>query len=192
MSSEHRDWRTIRFLFHLNNQTCLRRWLYWNMKWPKEILFLRYLVVACHKLSQFNSRVFILDFTWNSCGLQEAKECTRNPGQSKCVTRETRYHVSIVELLILVINLQNQAAKLVRRPRTTLKILHFSGCHQLIKIQPGVFMTGLENILFIGRGSIIWNWGCSLSIFINQESHQGSSQRGTWTGYLKFTQFCNF
>ena len=29
-----------------------------------------------------------------ACRLQEAKKFSRNPGQSKCVTRETRRHVS--------------------------------------------------------------------------------------------------
>ena len=45
------------------------------------IYFWRYLTVASHKL-------------------QEAKKFLRNLGQFKCVTRETRYHVSIAELLI--------------------------------------------------------------------------------------------
>ena len=33
MSSDHSDGRTIRFFFHLNNQTLLYRWFYWNMRW---------------------------------------------------------------------------------------------------------------------------------------------------------------
>ena len=56
--------------------------------------------VTCHKLNHFNSRVFILDFNWNCCRLQQAKKFSRNPGQFKCVTREIRYHVSIAKLLI--------------------------------------------------------------------------------------------
>ena len=67
--------------------------------------FWRYSAVACHKLSHFNMWVFILDFTWNSCRLQETRKLSRNPGQSKCITRETRYQVSIAELLIR--NLRN-------------------------------------------------------------------------------------
>ena len=100
MSSDHRDGGTIRFFFHLKNQTSLYCWLYWKMIWTNEVLFWRYLAVACHKLSHSNSQVFILDSTWNCCRLKEAKRFTRNPGQFKCVTRETRYHVSIAELLI--------------------------------------------------------------------------------------------
>ena len=55
--------------------------------------FWRYSALAGHKLSHFNSRVF--SFTWNWCRLQEAKKFTRNPRQFKCVTSETRYHISI-------------------------------------------------------------------------------------------------
>ena len=90
--------------------------------------------MACLKFSLFNSWLFTLDFTWNCCRLQEAKKLSRNPGKFKCVTRETRYHVSITELWIR--NLQSQVADLVWRPK--LKILYFSGGH--------LFMTWVENL----------------------------------------------
>ena len=76
--------------------------------------FWRYSLMTCHELSKFNSRVFILDFTWNCCRLQERKRFSRNQGQFKCVTKETGYHLSISELLIL--NIQSQVAELLRRP----------------------------------------------------------------------------
>ena len=66
----------------------------------KRFYFLKYLAVACHKLNHFNSRVFMLDFTWNCCRLQEGKKFSRNLDQFKYVTRETRYYVSIAELFI--------------------------------------------------------------------------------------------
>ena len=50
ISSDHRDGGTIRFFSHLKNQTSLYRWPYWNMIWTNEVLFWRYLAVACHKL----------------------------------------------------------------------------------------------------------------------------------------------
>ena len=59
-----------------------------------------------------------------------------NPGQIKCVIRETRYHVSIAELLIG--NLYTQVAELVWRPRTTLKIFYFSVGHYFFQISPGI------------------------------------------------------
>ena len=102
--------------------------------------FWRYSVVACLKFSLFNSWLFTLDFTWNCCRLQEAKKLSRNPGKFKCVTRETRYHVSITELWIR--NLQSQVADLVWRPK--LKILYFNGGH--------LFMTGVENLFLYWAG----------------------------------------
>ena len=50
--------------------------------------------MVCHKLSHFSSWVFIIDFPGNCRRLREDKKFSRNPGQFKCVTRETRYHVS--------------------------------------------------------------------------------------------------
>ena len=95
------------------------------------------MVVACHKLSQFNSSVFIVGFTWNCCRLQEAKKFIRRiQAQFKCVTRKTRYHVSIEELLIQ--NLCSQVVELVRRRWIMLKILYISGGHQLFQISPGI------------------------------------------------------
>ena len=136
MSSDNRDGSTIRFLFHLINQTLLHRWLYCNMRWTLEILsFSRYFAVACHKLSHFNLRVFTFDFTWNCCRLLEAK-FSRNLGQFKWVTRETRYHVSIADLLKR--NLMSQVAELLRRPRTMLKILYFSGDQKYFQKSPRI------------------------------------------------------
>ena len=67
--------------------------------WGEQSMFYfwSYLVVACHKLSHFSSQVLILGFTWYCYRLQEAKKFTRSPGQSKCVTRVTRYHTESLE-----------------------------------------------------------------------------------------------
>ena len=136
MTLDKREGTTVRFFFHLDNQTSLYRWLYWNMRWTNEVLFLKVfgggLPYTCH----YNSRVFILDFNWNCCRLQEAKKFSRNPGQFKCVTRKTRYHVSIAELLIR--NLWIQVVELVWRTRNMLKIPYFRGGHQIFQISPGI------------------------------------------------------
>ena len=100
------------------------------------LYFWRYLVVACHKLSHyFDLQVtLILGFTWNCCRLQEAKKFSRNPGQSNCLTRETRYQVSRNSKYgISRAKLQNSP-----RPRTMLKILYFSGSHQSFEISLGI------------------------------------------------------
>ena len=110
--------------------------------------------MACLKFSLFNSWLFTLDFTWNCCRLQEAKKLSRNPGKFKCVTRETRYHVSITELWIR--NLQSQVADLVRRPK--LKILYFSGGH--------LFMTGVENLFLDWAGRHILGLERQFSKFV--------------------------
>ena len=55
----------------------------------------------------------------------EAKKSSRKPGQFKWVTREARYHISIVKLLKQ--NLVSQVAELFRRPRTMQKIPYFMG-----------------------------------------------------------------
>ena len=97
MSSGHRGRRKIRFFFHPIIK--LRSIVGYVKTWVDQtrFYFWRYSAMACH---YFNSRVFILEFTWNCCRLQEAKTFSRNPGQFKCVTRETRYRVSVPELLI--------------------------------------------------------------------------------------------
>ena len=133
--------------------------------------FWRYSTVARHKLSHFNSRVFIHVFSWNCCRLQEVKKFSRNPGQFESVTEETRYHLSIAELLIR--NLQSQVAELIQKPRTLLKILYFSGDHQLFKTSPGI-----KSQQIFDRGS-----------------HRNASPRGTWTGCsdrLVLSMACSF
>ena len=136
MSSDHRDERTIRFFFQLNNQNSF----YFGSieRWDKQTTFYfpRYSAVACHKFSRFNSRVFIIDFTRNCCGLQKVKKLSTNSGQFKCVTRKNRYHVSITEFLTR--NLYSQVAESVRRPRNILKILYFSKNYQFVQISPGI------------------------------------------------------
>ena len=64
------------------------------------------------------------------------KKFSRSPGQFKCVTKETRYPVSIAEFLIR--NLQRQVAELVKRPRTMLKILFIRRGPQFFQISPGI------------------------------------------------------
>ena len=41
-------------------------------------------------------------------------------------------------------------------------------------------MTGIENLLFIDRGGIIWDRGGNFSKFIDR----GTSHWGTWTGFI--------
>ena len=94
------------------------------------------MAIACYKLSHFDSWVFIIDFTWNLCRLHEAKNFSRNLGQFNCVTRTSRYHLSIAEFLIQ--NLWNQVAELVGRPRTMLKIFYFSRSHQFFQTSPRI------------------------------------------------------
>ena len=111
--------------------------------------------MICHKLSHFNSQVFILDFTWNCCRLQATTKFSRNSGQFKCVTRGTRYHVSIAELLMR--NLWSQVAELVQRSRTMLEILYFSGGHQIFQTSPGVkclYGRGRKLIYWLGRHNL--------------------------------------
>ena len=66
------------------------------------------------------------------CRLLEAKKFSRNLGQFKWVARETRYCISIAELLKR--NLMNQVAELFRRPRTMLKIPISVGTSNFSKI----------------------------------------------------------
>ena len=77
--SGHWDGSTIKFFYHLNTQSSLYRWLYWNM-WTIEVSFFK---------------VFGGDFIWNCCRVQEAEKFQTNPGQFKCITRETRYYLRL-------------------------------------------------------------------------------------------------
>ena len=98
-------------------------------------------------LSHLDSRVFIGDFTRSCFKLWETKKLSRNTGQFKCVTTETRYYVSIAELLIQ--NLYSWVAELVQSPSTMLKILCCSGATTFSKYYQGksLFITGQENLI---------------------------------------------
>ena len=66
-----------KIFFHLNKQTLL---VVDSIEtWDKQarFYFRRYSAMAFHKLSQFSSRVFIFDFTWDFCRLQEAMKFSR-------------------------------------------------------------------------------------------------------------------
>ena len=80
-------------------------------------------------------RAFLLDFAWNCGRLLEAKNFSRNPGQFKWVTRKSRYHVSLTELVKR--NLMIQDAKLFWRPTTMLKISYFSWDQHFFQKLPG-------------------------------------------------------
>ena len=67
--------------------------------------------------------------------LLEAKNFLISPCQFKHVTKETRYHISITELLKQ--NPRSQIAELFQRPRTMLKILYFSWERQFLQKSPG-------------------------------------------------------
>ena len=47
-------------------------------------------------------------------------------------------------------------------------------------------MTGVENLLFIDWGGMIWDQGDNASKFIDRRSHRGASHRGAWTGRFFF------
>ena len=67
MPSDRRDGRTMIKLLSIVG---------FIEKWGEQtrFYFWRYSAMACRKLSHFNSRVFIFDFTWNCCKLQGAKK----------------------------------------------------------------------------------------------------------------------
>ena len=48
-------------------------------------------------------------------------------------------------------------------------------------------MAGVENLLFIDRGGIIWDRGGNFSEFISRGNHRGPSHRGTWAGCLQIS-----
>ena len=78
----------------------------------------------------------------------------------------------------------SQVVELFRRIRTMLKIFYVSGHHQFFHNSPGInfLTTGVAPFSYIGRGSIIWNWGGTFSKIINRGGHRGASHRSTWTG----------
>ena len=112
----------------------------------------------------------------------EAKKFSRNPGQFKWVTRETRCYVSIAELLIR--NLMSQVGELFRRPRAILEILYFSGDRQFFPKLPGIrflYDQGKELFhLLTGRQNL--RPGRHLKQSYRSGSYRGTSQRGTWAG----------
>ena len=105
------------FFLHLNNQTSLYCFLYLNMRRTNEVSCLK-VFGGYHKLSHFNSRVFILDFTWNCCRQQEGKKF-REPMSILACSGKIRYDVSIAA-------------------RTLLKILYFSGGYHLFQTSSGM------------------------------------------------------
>ena len=121
------------FFLHLNNQTSLYCFLYLNMRRTNEVSCLK-VFGGYHKLSHFNSRVFILDFTWNCCRQQEGKKF-REPMSILACSGKIRYDVSIAA-------------------RTLLKILYFSGATTFSKHHRGwsLFMTGVENLFIYWPG----------------------------------------
>ena len=136
--------------------------------------------MACQKLNPFNSRVFTLNFTWNCCRLLEARKFSRNPGLFKWATRETRYHISIIELLKR--NLMSQVAELFRRPRTMLKMPYFSGDHQFFQKSLGInFLYDRAREL-----SIYWSGRHNLGPggHFQQNNYPGRPPRRIWLGHL--------
>ena len=125
MSSDNRDGTTIRFFFHLNNQTSL-------VLMKREVLVFKVFGSDLHEVSHFNSRISALVFTF-CYRLLDAKKFSMNPSQFKWVTRETRYSLSIT-----IRNLKSQVTELVQRPTTMLKTLYFSRGNQFFQISPGI------------------------------------------------------
>ena len=127
-------------------------------------------------LSHLNSRVFIGDFTGSCCKLWETKKLSRNTGQFKCVTTETRRYVSFAEHLIW--NLYSRLAELVHSPSTMLKILCFSGATTVSKYYKGknLFMTGQENLIIYWHRRYKWDQVDNFN--------QGTSYQDSWTGYM--------
>ena len=50
-------------------------------------------------------------------------------------------------------------------------------------------MTGEEDLLFVYRAGIVWDWEGNFSKLIEQGSHRGASHRGTWTGCFDQSQY---
>ena len=100
------------------------------------------------------------------------------------ISRETRYHVSITELLKR--NLMSHVAALFGRSRTILKVLFFSGHQQFFQKSLGInfLYDRVLAFLFIGGGRIIWDRGGIFRIIINRGGYQGAYHRGTWTGWF--------
>ena len=139
--------------------------------------------MAYCKISHFNSRPFLLDFTWNCCRLLKVKKFSRKPGHFKWVAKETRCRISIGELMRR--NLRNQFAKLFWRPRAMLKIL---GTTNFSKIHRGksFFMTGIENFLIYWPGRHNLSKGGTFRKIMNLGSHRGTAHWATnyWPGKL--------
>ena len=95
------------------------------------------------------------------------------------ISRETRYHVSITELLKR--NLMSHVAVLFGRPRTILKVLFFSGHQQFFQKSLGInfLYDRVLVFLFIGGGRIIWDRGGIFRIIFNRRGYQGAYHRGT-------------
>ena len=95
------------------------------------------------------------------------------------VTRETRYHVSIAELLKQ--NLMSHVPGLFRRPRTILKLLFFSGDKQFFKKLPAI------NVLYDLVLTLFIYWPGKHNLgprrYFQQITNQGG-HRGTWAGCL--------
>ena len=95
------------------------------------------------------------------------------------ISRETRYHVSITELLKL--NLMSHVTVLIGRPWTILKVLFFSEHQQSFQKSLGInfLYDRVLAFLFIGGGRIIWDRGGIFRIIINRGGYQGAYHRGT-------------
>ena len=109
--------------------------------------------MVCHKLSHFNARAFLLDFTWSCCRLLKTKKFSKNPSQFKWVARETRYDVSIVELLKR--NLMSQVAELFHANGD----YNFSKNHQdKVSLWPALREKCPNTELFLVRNFLYSNW----------------------------------
>ena len=150
------------------------------MRWKYEVL-----VFKVFGGGYFNSHLILLEIVVGFRTVVDyAKDFSKNTGQFKGVTRETIYHVSIAELLTR--NLKSQITKLVGRLKTyhlLISVETISFC----KIHRGksLYITEVENVLFIGRGVVIWYLVGNFSKIIYRGTNLGTSHWGTWTGCSK-------
>ena len=138
LSSDQKDGSTMKFFFQLSIQTLLHRLLYWKMRWTYEVFqgIQRWPLIKLVTLIHSHSYLILLEIVVGCYKFLEGKKFSRNPGQFKWVTRETRYHLYIAKLLIR--NLMSQLAELFQRPRTMLKIFYFSVDHQFFQKSLGI------------------------------------------------------
>ena len=107
MSSDQRDGSKINVFFQLNNQISLHCLLFWNIRWIQKVFqdTRRWSVIKLVTLNHGHLHLIILEIVVGYWKLKNFWETQ--------VTRETRCHVSIPELLIP--NLKSQVSGIIQK-----------------------------------------------------------------------------